>query len=75
MEDTIDRIIYTATGDAILHAIEEEDKNGKWNDNYNVRDGFYVIHKNSIHYVYKVKWIEREVKNVYNIELAVEWNY
>lgn len=31
---------------------EYEDANGKWNDNYNVSQGFYVIHEGTQHHVY-----------------------
>ena len=47
--------IDTIQGKAYYYVIEIEDKNERWNDNYYVKDGFYVIHSGKFHYVYKTK--------------------
>ena len=47
--------IDTIQGKAYYYCTEIEDKNEKWNDNYYVKDGFYVTHSGKFHYVYKVR--------------------
>jgi hypothetical protein len=49
------KTISTVNGEADLYTVEEENAQGKWNDDYYTRDGFWVIHKGNNHYVYKVK--------------------
>ena len=46
--------IQTAQGPAKFVKTEVEDDNGNWNDNYNVKDGYYVIHRGKEHDVYKL---------------------
>ena len=46
--------IQTASGKAMFVETVVEDANGKWNDNWNVRDGFYVIHRGTEHDVYRL---------------------
>lgn len=47
--------ISTISGEAEYIGTEFEDKCGRWNDNYATTDGFYVIHENDRHHIYKVK--------------------
>ena len=49
------KTINTARGKAKFVCIELEDENEKWNDNYNVSDGFFVFHKGRVHEVYKLE--------------------
>lgn len=46
--------ISTASGKAFFVRTEKEDSQGKWNDNYKVKDGFYLIHDGNLHHVYRV---------------------
>jgi len=46
--------IDTAWGKAYYIRTEYEDSDGNWNDNYWTRDGYYLIHHESSHDVYKV---------------------
>ena len=46
--------INVAGGEAKFVKTEVEDSQGNWNDNYNVRDGYYVIHQGAKHHVYKL---------------------
>ena len=48
------KTIDTVQGVAIFVRTEIEDKNGYWNDNYNTKDGYYVIHRYKAHDVYRV---------------------
>jgi len=52
---TIPHAINVAGGVADYIKTETEDARGRWNDNYYVKDGFYVIHKGSEHYIYKLR--------------------
>jgi len=47
------REIEIMGGTAKFVCTEVEDSKGRWNDNYNVRDGYYVIHETPEHHVYK----------------------
>ena len=49
--------IETLIGTAKLVVVETE-INGRWNDNYYTKDGYYVIHEGIRHLVYWVnnKW-------------------
>ena len=47
--------ISTASGEAYYIGTEIEDKNGNWNDNYYIKDGYWVIHQGDRHHVYKSK--------------------
>ena len=47
--------IRTAQGTAKYLCTEIEDKAGNWNDNYCIRDGYWVIHEGNQHHVYKVE--------------------
>jgi hypothetical protein len=49
----IKKEIVTAMGPAHYFGTEIEDKNGRWNDNYYIRDGFWVIHEGNHHHVYR----------------------
>jgi hypothetical protein len=51
----VKKTISTAKGPAEYIGTEVEDSNGRWNDNYNVRDGFWVLHEGEKHHVYKSK--------------------
>ena len=46
------RFIDVAGGKAKYVHTEIEDSRGRWNDNYNVRDGYYVMHYGDKHHVY-----------------------
>ena len=46
--------IQTALGKALYVKTEVEDEIGNWNDRWNVRDGFYVIHNGVEHDVYRL---------------------
>jgi len=46
--------IRTVQGEAYYVKTEVEDKHGNWNDNYWIRDGYYVIHNENEHCVYRV---------------------
>ncbi len=46
--------IGTVAGTAKYIGTETEDKNGKWNDSYATKDGYWVIHSGEQHHVYKV---------------------
>jgi len=46
--------INTFRGVAKYIRTEFEDLNGKWNDNYYISDGYFVIHDGLLHHVYKV---------------------
>ena len=50
----VENTINTCQGIAQFIRTEVEDKDGKWNDNYYTRDGYYVIHEGKKHHVYKV---------------------
>jgi hypothetical protein len=47
-------VIQVAGGNAYFVKTEVEDAKGKWNDNYYVKDGYYVIHQGKRHHVYKL---------------------
>jgi len=47
--------IDAAGGKASFVKTEIEDEQGKWNDNYYTKDGYYVIHRGKEHDVYKLK--------------------
>ena len=48
------KTIQTVQGKAEYVKTETEDQNGRWNDNYYVRDGYYVIHRGSEHDIYRI---------------------
>ena len=50
-----DTSINTIQGIAYYYITEIEDKNERWNDNYETSQGFYVTHSGKFHYVYKVR--------------------
>ena len=45
--------IQVMSGTAKYVKTEVENKFGKWNDNYYVKDGYYVIHHGNQHHLYK----------------------
>jgi len=47
--------IDTMAGKCDYWCTETEDKDGCWSQDWNVRDGFYVIHEGPKHYVYKLR--------------------
>ena len=47
--------IRTVEGEAFYVKTEYEDRSGNWNDNYSVKDGYYVVHEDIAHHIYKVK--------------------
>ena len=53
-EETVQKTIATAQGIANYVKTETEDKQGNWNQNYNIKDGYYVIHDGIEHHVYKI---------------------
>ncbi len=53
--ENLERKIDTVAGPAEFVRTETEDSEGRWNDDYNVRDGFYVLHRGREHHIYKVK--------------------
>jgi len=48
------QFINTAKGKAKLVKVEVEDGEGRWNDNYYTRDGFFVLHEGNRHLIYQV---------------------
>jgi hypothetical protein len=44
--------IQTADGEKKYYKTEIEDGWGRWNDNYWIRDGFWVTHHGKYHHVY-----------------------
>lgn len=46
--------IDTVAGKAFYVRTEIEDKQGRWNDSYQTREGYYVIHEGKKHHVYKI---------------------
>jgi len=48
------REIDVAGGSAKYVCTEIEDSRGRWNDDYNVRDGYFVIHDGENHHVYRL---------------------
>ena len=55
LEYKIGTKIDTFMGEAIYLHTEIEDVNGRWNDNWEINDGHFVIHDCESHHVYKVK--------------------
>lgn len=51
--------INTASGEARYLGTEFENEDGKWNDSYAIKDGFWVIHQGKQHHVYKVNKKEK----------------
>lgn len=49
------KTIDTVQGTAYFVKTEKEDKSGRWNDDYETRHGYYVIHEGKKHHVYKVR--------------------
>jgi hypothetical protein len=47
--------IGTVAGTAFFVRTEVEDVNGKWNDSYTTKDGFWVIHDGNFHHVYQTR--------------------
>jgi len=47
--------IKTANGTAYYVRTEVEGANGKWNDNYFIKDGYWVLHEGKYHHIYKTK--------------------
>lgn len=68
--DSVERFINTIAGKAKLVKIIKEDENGKWDDNYYTRDGFYVLHKNPYHIVYEVKHYCEECGKIFSSQEA-----
>ena len=62
--------IKTAAGEGKYIGTEVEDEKGKWNDNYAINDGFWVIHQGDKHHVYEVK---KESFKEYSDE--IRWGY
>lgn len=52
--DLIGDTINTISGEAEYFGTEYEDSEGKWNDDYSTAQGYYVIHTEKAHHVYKV---------------------
>ena len=50
----VDPTIGTAAGTAHYIGTEIESPSGRWNDSYQTRDGYWVIHEGHKHHVYKV---------------------
>jgi hypothetical protein len=53
-DDSAKETIGTIKGVGKYIGTEIEDDRGKWNDNFSVRDGFYVIHVGKKHHIYKL---------------------
>jgi uncharacterized protein YeeX (DUF496 family) len=53
--DNINKTISTISGEAEYVGTEFEDDYGDWHDDYSVKDGYYVIHGDNRHHVYKLK--------------------
>lgn len=55
----IPKTIKTADGEKKYYKTEVDSTSGKWNDNYYIKDGFWVIHQaignegRHIHHIYK----------------------
>jgi hypothetical protein len=47
--------IGTVAGEAFFVRTEVENADGRWNDSYATRDGYWVIHDGKYHHVYKVR--------------------
>ena len=60
----VQKEIGTAMGPAHYIGTEIEDKNGKWNDNYYTRDGFWVIHEGNKHHVYQVGYSNPDMRRM-----------
>lgn len=54
MENSIPQTIRTVAGIAYYQCTEVENQEGRWNNNYSTRDGFWVIHRGRFHDVYSV---------------------
>lgn len=50
----VPKTIGTAAGDAYFVKTEVEDKYGRWNDDYKINDGYWVVHEGNKHHIYKV---------------------
>lgn len=50
--------IGTADGEMFYYATEIEDKNGNWNQDYTIKDGFWLIHEGKYHHIYTRKGIK-----------------
>ncbi|MCJ7768018.1 hypothetical protein MUP79_06475 [Candidatus Bathyarchaeota archaeon] len=46
--------IGTGMGKAEYYSTEVENKEGRWNDSYATKDGFWVTHHDKYHHVYKI---------------------
>ena len=47
--------IDTIAGKALYFGTEIEDRQERWNQDYNVNQGFWVIHEGAKHHVYRVR--------------------
>ena len=54
MEEKKGEFIDTIAGRAKFVRVETEDAQGRWNNNYYTRDGYWVTHHSPKHYVYKI---------------------
>ena len=50
----VKNVIQTVQGKALYIGTEIEDANGKWDDNYPISKGYYVVHEGKNHHIYKV---------------------
>jgi hypothetical protein len=46
--------IRVVGGTAHYVKTEVEDSQGRWNDDYYTRDGYWVLHEGNKHYIYKM---------------------
>ena len=46
--------INTLLGKATYYTTRMEDEQGRWDDNWSTKDGFFVTHHQNTHHVYKV---------------------
>jgi hypothetical protein len=55
--------IGTMDGEAFYWGTEKEDKDGRWSQDWAIRDGFWVIHETPYHYIYKVRGNNRKLED------------
>ena len=48
----VKKTILTAWGEKTYQGTEVEDSKGDWNDEYNVKEGYSVVHDGENHHVY-----------------------
>lgn len=51
----VKKYIYVAGGKAKYVKTETEDEQGNWNQDYLIKDGYWVIHEGNKHHVYYLK--------------------